>query len=261
METARLSTDKRGVITLTLTRGDKRNALSAQMIAEVTHAAKAISRDPGARAAILAAEGDAFCAGGDLRWMQEQMAADQNTRRREATAIAMMLKALNTLPLPLIGRVHGDAYGGGVGLMSVCDTVIAAKGTKFGLTETRLGLIPATIGPYVIARIGEAAARQIFFNSRPFDVEKAKDLGLVSSIVEDGQIDDAIEREVAPLLNCAPGAVADAKSLIRTLVAPVTDVQIEKSIDALMARWGSGEAKEGTEAFFAKRAPYWGDSS
>lgn len=255
--TIRVETDARGVATLTLARPEKRNALSAQMIAEVTQAAAALGADAAVRVVILAAEGDSFCAGGDLAWMQEQMASDGQTRAAEARKLAMMLAALNTLPKPLIGRVQGQAYGGGVGMMSVCDVAIGVAEARFGLTETRLGLIPATIGPYVIARMGAAKARRVFGSARLFDAAEAVALDLLARVVWPQDLDAAIEAEVAPYLACAPGAVAEAKALIRTLVPMPTDAQIEASIDALVTRWQSPEAAKGIAAFFGKHKPDW----
>ncbi len=257
MNTVRIDRDARGVARLTLARADKRNALSSEMIAEVTGAARDLARDSAVRVVVLAADGPVFCAGGDLGWMRDQMAADRETRRREARALAMMLKALNDLPMPLVGRVHGPAYGGGVGLMSVCDSVVAVEDANFGLTETRLGLIPATIGPYVVQRMGEPRARRVFFSSRIFRAEEARDFGLVSRVVRADELDAAVEAEVAPYLSCAPGAVAEAKALVARLGGTVDEPAIEASIDALVVRWESEEADEGTQAFFEKRAPVW----
>ncbi len=257
MQTIRLKEDARGVAVLTLAREEKRNAMSREMIAELAEVAEQISASSSIRVVVLAAEGPVFCAGGDLNWMREQMAADASTRRREATALANMLGALDRLPKPLIAQVHGDAFGGGVGLMSICDVVVAAKGTRFGLTETRLGLIPATIGPYVVARLGAAQARRVFFSSRVFDVEEARALGLVARIAPASELDKAVEDEVAPFLECAPGAVAAAKALVARLGSAVDDQAISDTIDALVERWDSDEAEEGTKAFFEKRAPNW----
>ncbi len=257
METIRLEEDARGVATLTLARGAKRNAMSGEMIAELSEAASQIAGSETIRAVILAAEGQTFCAGGDLGWMRAQMAADDATRRREAMALAEMLRALDTLPVPMIGRVHGDAFGGGVGLMSVCDMVDAAEGTRFGLTETRLGLIPATIGPYVVARLGAAKARRVFFSSRLFDVEEAQGLGFVAKIAAPEVLDAAVEVEITPYLSCAPGAVAAAKRLIADLGQGIDDDALNASVDALVQRWATDEANEGTAAFFDKRKPSW----
>jgi methylglutaconyl-CoA hydratase len=257
METVRIESDERGVATLWLARPEKRNAMSARMIAELTEAAARLAEDNAIRAVVLAAEGSVFCAGGDLGWMQDQMAADGETRRREAMALATMLKAMNELPKPLIGRVHGNAFGGGVGLISVCDVAVAVETASFGLTETRLGLIPATIGPYVVARMGEGMARRVFMSARVFDAEEAVALGLIRRLVPEEDLDQAVEDEVSPYLNCAPGAVAEAKALALRLGASPGEAEIAASIDALVTRWETAEAREGTEAFFAKRKATW----
>ena len=157
-ETLDLRVDARGIATLTLNRGEKHNAMSAQMIAELTQAAVQLGADAAVRAAILTGAGKSFCAGGDLGWMQAQMAVDSETRFIAARKLAEMLQVLNNLPKPLIGAIQGNAFGGGVGLVSVCDVAIGADHVNMGLTETRLGLIPATIGPYVVARMGPARA-------------------------------------------------------------------------------------------------------
>ena len=257
MKTLALTTDDRGVATLTLARPEKRNAMSGEMIAELAEAAARIASDDSVRAVILAAEGPVFCAGGDLDWMRAQMTAAPADRRREALALAHMLRALNTLPKPLIGRVHGNAFGGGLGLMSVCDVAIVTTDCKFGLTETRLGLIPATIGPYVVARMGEANARRVFFSARIFDAEEAKTLGLAAKIVASDDLDAAVEAEITPYFACAHGAVAEAKALTRALGPTIDDSVLERTVDALVARWNSPESDEGTAAFFEKRKPGW----
>ena len=175
-ETLEIAIDKHGVATLWLDSADKHNAISAQMIAELSQAAVALAWDDKVRVVVLAGRGKSFCAGGDLGWMRAQMDADPVTRAREATALARMLQVLNTLPKPLVARAHGNAFGGGVGLLSICDVAIGADSAVFGLTETRLGLIPATIGPYVCARMGEARARRVFMSGRRFAAAEAVDL-------------------------------------------------------------------------------------
>ena len=242
---------------LVLTRTEKHNALSAEMIGDVTHAAHDLGNDPAVRVVVLAADGESFCAGGDLGWMRAQMAADAATRATEATKLALMLKALDECPKPIIGRVQGNAFGGGVGMMAVCDVAIGASGAKFGLTETRLGLIPATIGPYVVARMGAARARRVFMSARLFSASEAVDLGLLARVVEAGDLDAAIEAEVVPYLSVAPGAVAEAKALIRRLSPPLNEGAMADTIAALVQRWESPEAAEGIAAFFEKRPPSW----
>ena len=253
----RIEIDDRGVATLWLDRADKHNAMSARMIEELHAAALALGDDDAVRVVVLAAEGRTFCAGGDLAWMRAQMAADAATRRGAATALAAMLGALNDMPKPLIGRVHANAFGGGVGLMAVCDTVFAARSARFALTETRLGLIPATIGPYVLTRIGASQARQVFMSSRSFDVERAMALGLVAEVAEAEALEATVADEVAAYLDCAPGAVAAAKALALSQGAAVDPAAISESIDALVAQWEGEEAREGVAAFFEKRSPSW----
>ncbi|MDK3016186.1 crotonase/enoyl-CoA hydratase family protein [Pseudodonghicola flavimaris] len=256
-ETITIACDDRGVATLTLSRVDKHNAMSATMIAELTRAAEQLGADPGVRAVILTGAGKTFCAGGDLGWMQDQMAADPETRFIEARKLALALQALNTLPKPVIGALQGNAFGGGVGLASVCDVTLGADHLKMGLTETRLGLIPATIGPYVVARMGEARARRVFMSGRLFDAAEAVELGLLARAVPADDLMAAAEAEVLPYLSCAPGAVAAAKRLTRTLGPRIDDEVIDHTIRALVECWEGEEAKEGIAAFFAKGKPGW----
>ena len=253
----RIEVDARGVATLWLTRAEKHNALDSELIGALQGAAERLGSDPAVRVVVLAAEGRSFCAGGDLRWMQAQMAADAETRGQEARKLAEMLEALNSLPKPLIGRVHGNAFGGGVGLACICDVSIGVQGARFGLTETKLGLIPATIGPHVVARLGEAMARRVFMSSRLFDAEEAVTLGVIAKAVAADALDAAVEAEVAPYLSCAPGAVAEAKALARACGGGVSAAMIDDTIGRLVARWETEEAREGVAAFFDKRAAAW----
>ena len=256
-ETLEIERDARGVATLWLSRAGKHNALSARMIAELTEAAGDLGADDSVRAVILAARGRSFCAGGDLGWMRDQLAATPGARRAQARELAMMLQALNTLPKPLIGRVQGHAFGAGVGLVSVCDVALGAEGVEMALTETRLGLIPATICHYVAGRMGEGRARRVFMSGRRFVASEAVDLGLLARVVPEPVLDRAVEEEVAPYLACAPGAVAEAKALLRRF-GPVIDAEaIEASVEALAACWEGPEAREGITAFFERRAPSW----
>ncbi|WP_422378508.1 crotonase/enoyl-CoA hydratase family protein [Roseibium sp.] len=256
-ETLTLATDPRGVATLTLNRPDKHNSLSAQMIDELTRAAAQLEADDAVRVVVLTGAGASFCAGGDLGWMREQFEADRETRMAEARKLAMMLKALNELPKPLIGRVQGQAFGGGIGMMSVCDTVVAVDSAKFGLTEVRLGLIPATISPYVLARMGEGKARRVFMSARIFGADEARDLDLAAKVVSEDELDGTIEAEIKPYLGAAPAAVAASKALARSLGTPITDAVIDDTIRRLADTWETPEAREGISAFFEKRKPDW----
>lgn len=256
-ETITIETDTRGVAALTLARETKHNALSAQMLAELTDAAAALGADASVRVVILAASGRTFCAGGDLGWMQEQMGMDAATRAAEAGKLATMLGALNSLPKPLIGRLHGNAFGGGVGMAAVCDVAVGVDSLKMALTETKLGIIPATIGPYVIARMGEGRARRVFMSGRVFGADEAVELGLLARAVPEAELDAAVEREVLPYLACAPGAVAAAKKLAQDLGGAATEEAVAMSIAALAERWETEEAAKGIGAFFEKRKAAW----
>lgn len=227
------------------------------MIDELTAAAAQIGADENVRVVVLTGAGASFCAGGDLGWMREQFEASRETRMAEARKLAMMLKALNELPKPLIGRVQGQAFGGGIGMMSVCDTVVAVDSAKFGLTEVRLGLIPATISPYVLARMGEGKARRVFMSARIFGAEEARDLDLAAKVVSVENLDAAIEAEIKPYLGAAPSAVAASKALARSLGPDMSDAVIDDTIRRLADTWETPEAKEGIGAFFEKRKPNW----
>ena len=207
-ETIRIDTDARGVATLMLARSDKHNALSGQMIAEITEAAARLAADRAVRVVVLAAEGASFCAGGDLGWMRDQIAASPAERAAGARQLAGMLGALNRLPKPLIGRVHGNAFGGGVGMACVCDVAVGAQGAKFGLTETKLGLIPATIGPYVLARMGEANARQVFMSARLFGADEAAVEHSIAALVARWESPEAAEGIAAFFEKRKPGFAA-----------------------------------------------------
>lgn len=256
-QTISAESDARGVMQVTLNTPARRNVLSAAMIAELTALARAITPEGGTRAMVLAGAGPVFCAGADLGWMRAQMGADRETRLAAAGALAGMLQALNTLPVPLIGRLHGGAFGGGVGLACVCDVVVAEPDTRFSFSETRLGIIPATIGPYVLARMGEGRARRVLMSGRVFGGEEAVDLGLVSRLALAADMPAAIAAEVAPYLQTAPRAVAEAKALARALGPRIDAAVIEDSIRRLADLWEGEEARLGIRAFLDKVPPPW----
>ncbi len=256
-ETIRLFVDDRGVARVTLARPDKHNALSSIMIDELTDVAMELSVDTVVRVVELVAEGESFCAGGDLGWMKAQVDADRATRMAEARRLARMFKALNDLEKPVIARVHGNAFGGGIGLIAVADVAIGADTAKFGLTETRLGLIPATISPYVVARIGEGQARPLFMSGRIIEAQEAQAAGLLTRVVPMEMLDKAVEAEIKPYLQVAPGAVGRSKALARSLGMPITDTVIEATIERLADTWETAEAREGISAFLEKREPWW----
>ena len=256
-ETISVSVDRRGVAALTLRRHAQHNALSGLMIRELTAVAGLLGEDKAVRVVVLAGEGESFCAGGDLNWMKEQIAASREERIAEARRLALMLKALRDLPRPLIARVNGQAYGGGVGLISVCDAAIAVEGARFGLTETRLGLIPATISPYVAARIGPAAFLRLATSARLFDAPTARTIGLLSGVVAPEALDEAVEAEIAPYFSASPEAVAAAKALAHALAPSIDDKLVEMTLTRLADTWETPEAAEGIAAFLEKRKANW----
>ncbi len=254
-ETLDLSRDERGVLTVTLNAPERRNALSARMMDELTHLA--LQEGAAARVVVLQGAGEVFCAGGDLTWMQAQIRADRAGRIAEARRLANMLGALNTMPTPLIAKIHGGAYGGGVGMACICDVALAAEDTRFGFTETRLGIIPATIAPYVLARIGEGMARRVFMSARIFGATEAERLGIVAKALPAADLDAAVEAELAPYLKIAPGAVGRAKALARELGPKIDEDVITDTIERLADAWETDEAEEGIAAFLEKRPARW----
>jgi len=249
--------DEQGVVWVKLNQPHKRNALSAVMIDELTTVAKTLGACDDTRAMVLSGHGKMFCAGGDLSWMHAQIEADRETRMREATKLAMMFHALNTMPTALIGAVHGGAYGGAIGLCCVCDVVVATDDTRFGFTETKLGLIPGTISPYVIARMGEGRARQVFMSARIFNAVEALALGVISRTVDASNLHSEVMREVVPYLHTAPVAVGAAKRLARSLGAVIDQSVIDDSIKQLANAWETEEAAVGIEAFLNRSQPPW----
>ncbi|WP_226781476.1 crotonase/enoyl-CoA hydratase family protein [Oceaniglobus trochenteri] len=256
-QTLTVDIDRRGVARVTLNLPEKRNAMSALMIAELTDLAQTVGAADTTRAMVLSGAGKVFCAGADLTWMQAQIEADRAGRMAEARRLAMMLKALNEMPTPLIARLHGGAYGGGIGLACVADVALAETGTRFALTETRLGLIPATIGPYVIARMGEGRARRVFMSARVFDAPEAERLGLIARCLDPAQMEDAIAAEVEPYLSVAPGAVGAAKALARALGPRIDAAVIDDTITRLADTWEGEEAAHGIAAFLSNSPPRW----
>lgn len=243
-----VETDADGIATVTLNRPDKHHAMDAAMIGELTQAASSLGADPAVRAVVLASTGPSFCAGGDLEWMRAQQAADRAGKIAEAGRLSAMLAALNALPKPLVARVQGNAFGGGIGLIAVADIAIAADGVRLALTETRLGLIPATIGPFVVARMGQGFARQVFFSGAAISSDLALRSGLLTETCPAAELDARVRHHTDAILKTAPGAVAAAKALCLRLGADqATDTAT--SIAALADCWESDEAQARIRAF------------
>ncbi len=226
------------------------------MIGELTDFFNNITRSS-IRAVILEADGPHFCAGADLNWMQAQQQKDRQGKIDEACLLANMLASINCCPCPVIARIQGNAFGGGVGLISVCDIAIAVNEVKFALTEVRLGLIAATISPFVAGKIGHTGLRQTMLSGKSFDADTALRLGLVSKLCPADFLDDLIEAEIAAILKAGPEAVAASKALIHTLARTPSGQHREISVNALADCWEREETKQGISAFFAKTPAPW----
>ena len=250
-----------GAAILTINRADKRNALSRGLIAALVGAFTRARDDSSARSVILTAAGSVFCAGADLAWMSKAVAYSRQDNLRDAEDLARMLDLLDSLPFPLIGRVQGGALGGGVGLVAVCDIVVAADDAVFAFSEAKLGIIPAVISPYVIAKIGASAARELFLTGARFDGVRARELGLVHALVPAQSLDEIIDRYVRDILTSAPTAIAAAKQLIKEIHGSRPAEVIGITTSRIAEQRVSDEGQEGMRAFLEKRKPKWVRSS
>src|SRR5829696_4117682 len=245
------------LVRVALNRPEVRNAFNEELIAQLTAWAESVKTEDGVRVAVLSGGGKTFCAGADLTWMSKMVAYTHGENVRDAKAMAAMFEALDALPIPLIGRIHGAALGGGVGLAAVCDIVIAAQDAAFAFTEVKLGILPAVISPYAIAKIGRSAARELFLTGARFSAARAKEIGLIHAVAEPGELDRVVAKYVNDLLTSAPEAVAAAKRLIASVAAGPRTAAIEYAVDAIADRRVSKEGQEGMGAFLAKRPPSW----
>ncbi len=242
---------------LTLNRPDVRTAFNEQVIAELTAWADATSRDRDVRIVIKAGAGKVFSAGADLEWMARAANYTRAENQRDAEAAAAMFGAIDALPMPVVARIHGAALGGGAGLAAVCDVAVADEGAIFGFTEVKLGILPATISPFVLAKIGRSAARELFLTGRRFDAARAREIGLVHSVVPVADLDAAVDRYVADVLSGGPEAIAAAKGLIPQVWHRSPAEARSMTAAALADRRGSPEGQEGIRAFLEKRKPRW----
>jgi methylglutaconyl-CoA hydratase len=250
--------DDRGVLTLSLNRPDRFNALSAELMDALTDAGRWAAGNAGRlRAVVLTGAGPGFCAGGDLTWMRDHFHADRATRLAEGMRLARMLKTVHDLPMPVVVRLHGRIIGGGLALAAIADIAVAAEDAVFGLPEARLGLVPATIAPYVVARIGEGWTRRLFCAGRSFDAAEARLMGLAHVVVRPDALDAAIGAEIDDILACAPRALSRAKALARALGPVIDDAVIADTLRRLADAWEDAEAHDGVAAFLGKTRPPW----
>jgi methylglutaconyl-CoA hydratase len=249
------STEDNGVVTVTLNRPDLHNAFNAELISEATALFRQLAGGK-QRLVVLTGAGASFCAGADINWMRSMKGYSEEENFRDAKALAALFQALNGLPMPVIARVNGHALGGGAGLVACCDHVVASDKALFGFTEVRLGLIPAVISPFVVAKIGEASARSWFLSGERFGAEVAKGMGLVHEVVSPEKLDEVMETVLKRFLSAAPGAAREAKSLVR-LVCPAPSVEDETCRRIARLRVGA-EGQEGMRALLEKDKPAWG---
>jgi methylglutaconyl-CoA hydratase len=254
-----LTLDTAGTIaTVTLNRPEVRNAFNEQAIAELTAAFTALGQVDGIRAIVLASNGTAYCAGADLNWMKKMAGYSEDENRADAMQLANMLRTIYACPKPVVAKVHGDCFGGGVGLVAACDIAIAADDAHFCLSEVKLGLIPATISPYVIKAMGENAARRYFLTAERFNAREALRIGLVHDIATAATLDGQVDAIAAALAANSPNAVRQAKALVREIAGqPVTDTLIADTAHRIAQIRASGEGREGVAAFLDKRKPSW----
>ncbi|WP_118181650.1 enoyl-CoA hydratase/isomerase family protein [Paraburkholderia phosphatilytica] len=256
-ETLLLNTNAQ-IATVTLNRPDVRNAFNETMIAELTDAFVALDTRDDVRAVVLAANGKAFCAGADLNWMKKMAGFSDDENRADARRLAQMLNAIYRCGKPVIARVNGDVYAGGMGLISACDVVVAVEGARFCLSEARLGLLPATIAPYVIRALGEQASRRYFATAEQFDCATALRLGLVSEAVSDSELDATVQRIAETLCANGPHAVRACKRLVQDVAGrALDDALIDDTAGRIARIRASAEGREGVASFLEKRSPSW----
>ena len=247
-----------GILNVTLNRPDVHNAFNEELIAEAIDLFGALG-DSTARAVVLRGTGPNFCAGADLNWMSRMVSYTRDENVRDSSQLARIYALMNECPLPVIGRIQGAAIGGGVGLVAVCDIAIASRETKFGLSEVKLGILPAVISPYVIAKIGETHARALFLTGERFDAERAQRIGLIHRVVDD--LDAAVAETIAALKSSGPEAVRECKKLIGHVASHELIDAIPYTIEAIAARRVSTEGQSGMAAFLKKEKAPWNRES
>jgi methylglutaconyl-CoA hydratase len=254
-----LTVERKGdVARVWLDRPERRNAFDAGLIAAVTETFTSLSADAALRAIVVAGRGQSFCAGGDLEWMRASGELSYERNLADAELAAAMFAAVDGCPVAVVARVHGAALGGGTGLACCCDIVLAREDARFGFTEVRLGLVPATIAPFALARIGRSQARALFLTGEVFSAAHAHAIGLVHEVhADDAALDGALERVLAALRRGGPEAVRAAKALLAELRDGDPAPQARQAAHAIAERRASDEGREGIAAFLARREPDW----
>jgi methylglutaconyl-CoA hydratase len=246
-----------GIEHLTLNRPDVRNAFNEEVIAELTAWARDAARDASLRVVVLRGAGKVFSAGADANWMARRVGYSREQNLADARGMAEMFLALDTVPAAVIGRIHGAALGGGAGLTAICDIAVADEHTVFGFTETKLGILPAVISPYVLPKIGPSAARELFLTGMRFSAARAKEIGLIHAVVPSADLDAAVGKYVDELMTAAPTAVAAAKALIRRVWGQSPADALTITSEAIASQRVAPDGQEGLRAFLDKRSPEW----
>ncbi|MEO5676223.1 MAG: enoyl-CoA hydratase/isomerase family protein [Usitatibacter sp.] len=257
---ASLAIERQGPVGLiTLNRPERHNAFDDALIAELTEALRNLEADDGVRLVVLSGAGKSFSAGADLHWMKRMAGFSKEENQRDAMQLGALMSTLAQLRKPTIARVHGAAYGGGVGLVACCDVAVASNAATFSLSEVKLGLIPAVISPYVVSAIGERAARRYFLTGERFDAAEAWRLGLVHELAsDDADLDEKVGAIVDAMIACGPVAQREAKELVRAVAPrPVTREVIQDTAERIARIRSSPEGREGVGAFLEKRRPAW----
>ena len=250
--------DSRGIAQVTLNNPDKHNAFDDQMIIELTNAFNALAANTSVRIMLLKSEGKSFSAGADLDWMKRMASYSYQQNLNDARALAAMLKALHQMPIPTIARVQGAAFGGAIGLISCCDIAVASSKASFALSEVKIGLVPSTISPYVIAAIGERHAKRYFMTAERFDTNTALQISLVHEAVEEQFLDDKVEQLITAILSNGPEAVVAAKQLVFAVSGKAIDSSlIEHTCEVIAGIRVSAQGQEGLSAFLDKQKPHW----
>jgi methylglutaconyl-CoA hydratase len=253
-------TDEGAVATVALARPEARNALNAELIAEITRCFGELAEDNGVRVVVLTGEGPMFCAGADIGYMRDTAGFSYEENLEDARRLAEMFRSVDELPKPVLAKVRGAAIGGGAGLVAAADVAVAEEGTRFAFSEVRLGIAPATIAPFVVRKIGPSRARALFLTGERFDSEEAREIGLIHEAVLGRDLDSAVERVVSQLLQGGPAAQAAIKALLRQVEA-TEPMEALGLMTGLIAELRTGEeGQEGLGAFLEKREPRWRDS-
>jgi methylglutaconyl-CoA hydratase len=254
-----LTVEERGdVLHVALNRPDVHNAFNDELIAEAIGLFEELARREGLRAVVLTGNGPNFCAGADLNWMSRMISYTRDENIRDSSQLAKMFAVINEAPFPVVGRINGAAIGGGVGLVAVCDIAIASGDSKFGLSEVKLGIVPAVISPYVIAKIGQTHARALFLTGERFGADRALQIGLVHRIAGDtGELDRLVAEVTGQILSSGPEAVRACKRLVAHVASNPLSESIPYTIEAIAARRTSDEGQGGMRAFLAKEKAPW----